>query len=135
MFVVEADKQGRLRWISGVFRERADAEAYVARIPEGLRRWQRLVEIPFADYPVYMIEADGFRFVTFDELVDVLRALPEDGDAVDPYLNAYEIDRDFAPRRPGADVMDLLRHVHVDDRFLRHYRAAGPGANPFRFPS
>jgi hypothetical protein len=131
MFVIEASKQDLLRWISGIFRERADAESYVARIPENLRRWQRLYEISFSDYPLYLVEAGGFRFVAFDALEATLRGIDEGDGTVEAYMIAYKIEKDFAPRRPGADVMGLLEHVHVDDRFLRYYRAEGPGANPF----
>jgi hypothetical protein len=131
MFVIEANKQDLRRWISGIFRERADAEEYFARIPENLQCWQQLCEVPFADYPLYIIEAGGFRFVAFDELEATLRGIDKGDGSVEAYLIAYKIEEDFAPRRPGADVMGLLEHVHVDDRFLRYYRAEGPGANPF----
>ncbi len=132
MFVIEADQHGRRRWISGIFRTRADAEALLGRVPETLSRWQQIVEVPFDDYPVYVVEADGFRFLSLDGLKAVLEGTTTEGDdSVESHLTIYKIERDFAPRKPGEDSMGLLPHIHVDDRFLRRYQAEDPRADPF----
>jgi len=68
MFVIEARRETHNRiwkWISGVFLDRSDADAYFESIPDELKCLQRLYSIPFSGYPLYMIEAYDFRFWPF----------------------------------------------------------------------
>jgi hypothetical protein len=113
MFVIEANRSNS-KWISGVFLAEEDATAFFARFPDRHREYLRIYEIPFAAYPVFMIESDGFRFVSRDDAINAIRVERVPGEDV-VYFNVYRFSSDYAPRKPGTDYMGAIPHHHIDN--------------------
>lgn len=117
MFIVAARQLNR-RWIAGVFTRGDVARHYFASIPDELRQYQRLYEIPLRDYPVYLIEDDGFRFVSEAEALAELQAVQRVDDDEQVYFILYKIAADYRPDEPGTDHIGAFQHVHVDNLCL-----------------
>jgi hypothetical protein len=124
VFVIEA-KRGNLRWISGVFKDDADATRFLERIPDELAEHQRLYEVPLKSYPVFIIEEKRFELASEAAVAERLAAIKEVADDLYVYFNIYRLTEDYEPDPPGSDYMGELEHYHVDNRFLADYRVHG----------
>lgn len=136
MYYIEARNDSR-KWISAIFMDRKKAEIYLDSIPELLRSIQTLYEIPVNAYPVYLVEGNEFHFCDLDGLHATLLSVEinpdfDDSDAI--YLNIYKISEDFASRKPGADHMGWLHHIHVGNSFIKHYPRGEQAVDPFIDP-
>jgi len=105
-------------WISGIFRMKEDADRFVARIPEPARTAHRTDHMPVEDYPLFIVEHQGFRFGDLAFALDSLRQLVPSPDEDQVHFNLYAVTEDFSPTRPGSDCMGRLQHWHVDNEQL-----------------
>ena len=62
MYVIEATNAKKRQWISGIFCDRAKAEAFFLSIPESARSFQRIIEIPVTRFPFFIVEDRGFEY-------------------------------------------------------------------------
>jgi hypothetical protein len=128
MVAVQA-ADGSRRWISGVFRSRAAADAYLTRLPDEERSKQAVIDLGGMTYPLYACEDDtGFRFLTEGEAVAELKRYAGDARRNDEdwcYTNLYRIAGDWQPKRPGADDMGALPHHHVTNFTLERMERDG----------
>ena len=124
MFLVTC-KQGNHSWVSGVFRKHADALAYVEEVPDELRALQSIVEAPLPEYPVYLLETDGFVLHSATSLGEFLAGIPRVDDEDWCYCNVYRLVEDWRPDRAGTDFMGAIRHVHIENDHLDQVGAAG----------
>jgi len=115
MYAIEAKNEKGRPWISGIFKERADAERYYWTIPTELRNLQSVVEIPVSSYPFFVTENDGFEYLGITGLEAALEALQSTGDEDAVLLNIYVITDDYFSPEPGADNMGALYHTHITD--------------------
>lgn len=67
MYIIEAQK-GKQLWISGVFKNREEADDYMIKIPEDLKQYQRQYRVEM-EFPFYIVEKNGFEYV--DERVSM----------------------------------------------------------------
>lgn len=125
MYVVTCTRDPR-SWVSGIFRERAAADAYLDEVPANLRPLQVLVKVSPSDYPVYVIEdASGFTVHSAESLADLLSHLERVPDPEWCYFNIYRFTEDWRPRKAGTDYMGAVQHVHVLNRHLDAAIAGG----------
>lgn len=122
MYVIEARDQKR-HWISGIFESKGDLKEYISQIPEYLIDIQHIVELPFTNYPFYIIEKLGYKYLKKDEFLKYLdQFIYDDTDEESVFFNFYFINSDYKPDRPGTDYMGILRHDHVTSRFFKFYK-------------
>jgi hypothetical protein len=119
VFAIEATDTKGWRWISGIFELRAAADAFVASMPAATRSMQKVVGIPVAGYPFFIIEDGGFEYGDLIFLRTRLRGLRAAGDEDHNDMNVYSASEDFAPTPPGIDAMGALLHWHVTDSTLQ----------------
>jgi hypothetical protein len=125
VFVVIAE-EGRRRWVSGLFQEQGVALAYLAEIPDELRRCQTVISAGVDAYPVYLVESDdGFFVHSPQSLVSFLDAVPRTHDDDFCYFNVYKFLGDWRPDRAGSDFMGAIPHVHVHNGHLDQVREDG----------
>lgn len=124
MLIIEARK-GKQNWISGIFKNRQDADAYMITIPDELRQYQRHHRIDL-DFPFFIIEKSGFEFVDEQGLINRLDELKQ-GEAGDDevFFNIYRIESDYKPPKPGTDYMGIIQHDHVTLDFIDWYVREG----------
>lgn len=115
MFVIESTNAKQWRWLSAVVRTYEEAHAQLQAIPESLRAFHRVVEHPGLDFPVFMVEAQGFELGSLDFIRARLRQLVPCGDDEHVHMNVYAIKDPFVPGRPGRDDMGRLLHWHITD--------------------
>ncbi|NLL66204.1 MAG: hypothetical protein GX236_00695 [Clostridiaceae bacterium] len=120
MYIIEAVK-GDWKWISGVFMEEQKSHEFFEMIPDDLKPYQRLYEIPHKEYPVYIVEKDGFSFVSKDELIRKLKLTEISDREESVYFNYYYITEDYWPEKPGRDHMGSLYHEHVTNDYLKEF--------------
>ena len=125
MFLVSCERAGR-RWVSGVFRTRADAVSYVNEVPGELRAIQRIVEASPTEYPTYLVEGEnGFVLHSPASLADLMADVQRVSDDEWCYFNVYRLTEDWRPPQAGTDYMGIIRHVHVENHHLDRARAGG----------
>ena len=127
MFLVTCERTNH-RWVSGVFRERADATSYVDEVPDELRAIQSVVEAGPSAYPVYLVEDTNFVLHSSDSLAVFLAGLRRVDDDDWCYCNVYRLTEDWWPPRPGTDYMGAIRHVHIENHHLDRVSAEGVDA-------
>lgn len=118
MFSIEAENERGRRWVSAICRERVTAQAFLASVPDDLKSIQRLVEIPHDEYPLFILERDGFAYGDVSLVSRCLAALEPSGDEDAVLLNIYVLEQDHTPRFPGRDCMGSIRHWHITDWWL-----------------
>jgi len=119
MYVVQA-VDGRRRWISGVFRSKVAADAYLSLISVSARGKHSVLDLAGLSYPLYVCEdgTEGFCFLTEAEVVADLKqyATERRQESEDwCYTNLYRMTDDWRPCQPGTDYMGALPHYHVDN--------------------
>ncbi|KQY84071.1 hypothetical protein ASD24_09775 [Paenibacillus sp. Root52] len=124
MFIIVASK-GMRSWISGIFDNETTAEQYIDTIPDELKEFQQRIVINNLNYPFYIVERDGFQFLTEDEVIAVLEQTEVTEDEDEVHFNLYTIESDYQPRMPGTDYMGILRHEHVTNEFVQWYKSQG----------
>jgi hypothetical protein len=125
MYAIEAKNEKDFRWISGIFKEHVDAEAYYLTIPTPLRSSQSLIEVPFSTYPFYLTEDGGFQYLDIEGVKAKLEALEPVGNEDAILLNVYVVTEDFFSPIAGTDHMGALYHRHITDSSLgRKHRDA-----------
>jgi hypothetical protein len=122
MYSIEATNEKGHRWISGIFKDRSDTEAYVLTIPTELRKSQSLIDVPFAGYPVYLAEDDSFQYLDIKGIEAKLASLKPVGNEDAILLNVYVVTEDFFSPTPGTDHMGALDHRHIFDSSLSQKR-------------
>ena len=128
MFLVTCER-AKHRWISAVFRTRADAVSYVGDVPVELRAIQRIVEFPPTDYPAYLVEdAEGFNLHTSESLAEFIGGVCRVPDNDWCYFNVYRLAGDWRAPRPGTDHMGAIPHVHIENRHLDRVHTGGVDA-------
>jgi hypothetical protein len=133
MFVIEAERSDVRPRIAGVFGDRTVAEAFFHAAHAEPNAKLSLYEIP-ANYPVYLIEDDGFRFVDLDGIRSAMDGFLADGVDDESCPTIYCIEEDFQGERPGQDWMGALYHIHVDHDFLLRYDEWPQDVDPFHPP-
>jgi hypothetical protein len=123
MVAIEAQNDKGWRWISAICQDRQTAEAFLATVPEHLRKMQRMVEIPQEGYPLFVIEDRGFEYGNAKLARKRLAELGPCGDEDAVLLNVYIVREDFVPEHPGEDSMGYLYHWHITDDALRPPRS------------
>ncbi|MCG7379105.1 hypothetical protein MH215_18995 [Paenibacillus sp. ACRSA] len=124
MFIIVASK-GMRSWISGIFDNETTAEQYIDTIPDELKEFQQRIVINNLNYPFYIVERDGFQFLTEDEVIAVLEQTEVTEDEDEVHFNLYTIESDYQPRMPGTDYMGILRHEHVTNELIQRYKVEG----------
>ncbi|WP_338542509.1 hypothetical protein [Paenibacillus tundrae] len=124
MFIIVANK-GMRSWISGIFDNETTAEQYIDTMPDELKEFQQRIELDNLNYPFYIVERDGFQFLTQDEVIAVLEQTEATEDEDEVHFNLYTIESDYRPRMPGTDHMGILRHEHVTNEFMQWYKVEG----------
>lgn len=119
MFVIEASNSRGWRWISAICRDQQRAIEFLASIPPELQPAQRMIEVPACDYPLFIVEDDGFEYGSAELVRRRLSQLRPCGDEDAVLLNAYIVREDFLPDHPGRDCMGHLYHWHITDDALR----------------
>lgn len=125
MFVIEASNSRGRRWVSAICRDRQRAEEFLASIPADRRSAQRMSEIPAGDYPLFIVEDDGFEYEGAARVRARLSQLRPCGDEEAVLLNVYLVREDFLPDPAGMDCMGRLVHWHITDDALRTPRIGG----------
>jgi hypothetical protein len=123
MVVIEAQNEKGWRWISAICREHQTAQAFLASIPPELRKFQRLLEIPHQNYPLFVIEDREFEYGNAAVVRKRLGALRPSGDEDAVLLNVYIVREDFVPEHAGKDSMGYLYHWHITDDALKPPRS------------
>src|SRR3990167_4290710 len=101
MFIVSTKEKER-PWISGIFKDRHQAEAYYQSIPADLRRQQLITQIPLS-YPFYTIEKNhAFHHVNKTGMIDELNRINVSKDKDEVYCTLYIIKSDYQPKKPGT---------------------------------
>jgi len=123
MYAIEARKEKGKQWIFGIFKSRIDAERYFSTIPAGLRSRQSLKEIPFANYPFFVIEKcgpekDGFQYLDFEGVKAALTALRPIGTGDTELIIIFVLTEDFFSPEAGTDYMGILDHYHITNQSL-----------------
>ena len=111
-----------------------DAEKYFWLIPSDIRDGQIIKSVNFEKYPLYLVEAEEFRFTDLKGIHEAINKIQLIQDFKYIYINIYEIKKDFIPEKPGKDYMGNLRHVHVDNQYLERYKKFGTDYSPFDLP-
>lgn len=125
MFVIEASNSRGRRWVSAICRDQQRAEAFLASIPADRRSAQRMSEIPTRDYPLFIVEDDGFEYGGPARVRARLSQLQPCGDEEAVLMNVYLVHEDFLPDPAGRDCMGRLEHWHITDDALRPPRIDG----------
>ncbi len=123
MFAIESTNSKGWRWISGVVATRAEAELNVAAVPESRRHFHTIVEVPGNEFPIFMIETNGFEFGGIEFVRQRLRQIEPAGDEDSIHFNVYAFASRFLPEVPGRDEMGGILHWHITDYTLRSPRA------------
>ena len=123
MYSIEATNPKDWKWIAGIFQTLTDAEGFLNLIPEPARALQRIVEIHTTNYPVFIVENEGFQYGDLAFIQSVLKGLTPIGDEDHIHLNVYAVREDFAPDIPGSDYMGSLLHWHITDDSLAPQRS------------
>ncbi|MCZ8322878.1 MAG: hypothetical protein O9296_15040 [Novosphingobium sp.] len=123
MVAIEAQNDKGWRWISAICRDRKVAEAFLGSVPPELRSMQLLVEIPHANYPLFVIEDRGFEYGNAQLVRKRLAELQPSGEEDRVLLNVYIVREDFLPEYPGQDSMGYLFHWHITDDALKPPRS------------
>jgi hypothetical protein len=123
MFAIEATNPKKWRWIAAIFHDRHRAEAFLQSVPETARPLQHIVEIPVENYPVFVVEDQGFEYGDLAFVRAKLKGLTQKGDEDFIHLNVYAVKEDFSPDVPGIDGMGSLLHWHVTDDTLQPPRS------------
>lgn len=119
MFVIEASNSRGWRWISAICRDQQRAVGFLASIPTELQPVQRLMQVPVRDYPLFIVEDDGFEYGGAELVRRRLSQLRPSGNEDAVLLNVYIVREDFLPDHPGRDCMGHLYHWHITDDALR----------------
>lgn len=122
MFAIEARNSRGWRWISAICRDQQRAIDFLASIPPELQPAQRMIEVPARDYPMFIVEDDGFEYGSAELVRRRLSLLRPCGDEDAVLLNVYIVREDFLPDHPGRDCMGRLYHWHITDDALRSPR-------------
>jgi hypothetical protein len=119
MYVIEATNAKKWQWISGIFRNRAEAEVFFLSIPESARSFRRIIEIPVTRFPFFIIEDRGFEYGGLAFVRERLKKLVPSGSENNVLLNVYAVRQEFRPPVPGTDKMGELDHWHVTNFSLK----------------
>jgi len=114
-------------YLTGIFSQREEAEAYLAEIPSARRALLRTLEMPEVDLPCFLLEDHtGIRAANAGVLEDALRQWLATRAADDePVGNVYWIRAAWRPPKAGTDYMGSLPHAHVGARLLGVFASAG----------
>ena len=123
MIAIEAQNEKGWRWISAICRDRLTAATFLASVPSEFRKFQRLLEIPHRDYPLFVIEDEGFEYGDANFVRTRLAQLLPSGDEDVVLLNVYIVREDFVPQHPGEDSMGYIDHWHITDDSLKPPRS------------
>jgi hypothetical protein len=93
-------------------------ERFLNLVPESVRALQRIVEIQITNYPIFIVEDEGFQYGDLAFIQSVLKGLTPIGDEDHIHVNVYAVREDFAPDIPGTDYMGMLLHWHITDDSL-----------------
>ena len=121
MYYIEA-KKGNKKWISGIFLKEQDAANYFQLIAEDIRNSQIVKSAFFEEYPVYLVEAEEFYFTDLQGVNEAISQIEIVPDFKYIYINIYEIQADFTPKKAGQDCMGILKHLHIDNEYLERYK-------------
>jgi hypothetical protein len=121
MYVLEVEDRGR-SWISGIFRSKDSLNQYFTLIPEHLKDLQHSKELPMTDYPFYIVEKQGYKYLNQTEFLNYLDNYDYDSKDEEVFFNIYMIDTDYKPDKPGTDNMGILKHDHVTSDFMEFYK-------------
>jgi hypothetical protein len=128
MYLIIHNTSTDRRWISGIFKERHRAIAYMESIPHDIKP-PKLREFRIDSYPVFLLEAKGVEFTLYKEVdIDeyINNIILDDGEDEDRlYANIYYLEEDWQSSRPGTDSMGAIRHTHLDDRAVLEVRDSG----------
>jgi|GEM_PF-5868277 len=122
MFAIEATNSRKWRWIAGIFLQRTAAETFLQSALHAGRSELCIVDLPVQCYPVFIIEERGFEYGDVNPVRAELASLVPRGNEDHIHMNVYAVREDFAPSKPGVDVMGLLLHWHITDRYLEPRR-------------
>ena len=123
MFAIEATNEKGWRWISAICSDRGVAEDFLASVPEKVRPFQRLVELPIPKYPIFVLEDRSFEYGDAAFVRQRLAKLIPTGGEDDILLNVYIVEEDFIPEQAGEDSMGSLYHWHITDDSLKPPRS------------
>lgn len=116
--------RGIWRWLSGVFLERAAAEASLAALEVEASTHHVLESIPVAKFPLFIIEdGSGFRFFDAIGAGEAIAALPPP--SVDGVPILFTLLCEYHPDVDGRDEMGRLRHIHLDHDRIAELRRVG----------
>lgn len=117
--------RGPERWLSGIFRERNDAETRWASLPERDGTHHAIQAVSPTEFPFFIVE-DGFGFTFLDpvEAMRVIDTMSVPAENAEPIL--FAIVSEYQPDLPGRDEMGSIRHVHLDGAHLAELRKSGP---------
>lgn len=105
-------------WISGVFKDRQDAQEYLSvNLNDISDVSSDLQEIPTKDYPIFFIldfENYNFTYVTQEQLAERLLSFEKIEDEDHVYCNYYIFREDYRSIVPGSDYLGWTDHHHVD---------------------
>jgi hypothetical protein len=127
MYSIVHNTSSDRRWISGVFKDRNKAIAYLESIPPEIKP-PELLEFAIDLYPVYLLEAKGIEFTFYEEadLNAYINTLTLHDDDDWWYGNIYRFEQDWQPPRlPGTDYMGDIRHTHLFTKDILKIRNSG----------
>jgi len=128
MFLVTCES-GTRRWVSGVFRNREDADAYLSDVSDEMRPLQKVVSVSPRSFPFFLVEdGAGFSAHTAESLEAMISELQRIPDQDWCYFNVYRLDDDWRPAHAGTDYMGAIPHVHFDNQHLDLVLKAGAHA-------
>src|SRR6187549_2271606 len=99
MYVILSTR-GTERWLSGIFREKQDAETYWASVPQCDGTQHAVQSVSPAEFPFFIVEdSSGFAFLDPMQAVQVIRTMSVPAENAEPIL--FAIVSEYQPDLPG----------------------------------
>lgn len=58
-------------------------------------------------------------------MIRALNCIKVSQDEDEVYFNIYTIESDYKPKKPGIDLMGILKHDHITNDFMDWYKKEG----------
>lgn len=124
MYALESVNTRGWRWVSGVFLDWDTAAYELGGIPPQPGTSHAIVQTEAEQFPIFIIENNGFRYVGLPELLERLDALEPRDDEDHVHFNVYALSECFKPEVPGRDEMGRILHWHITDSSSKEPRAS-----------
>lgn len=120
----ENSEEGPWVWLSGVFTDKREAQAYVDKMPMVLRSTQNIFRFSDLEFPLYLIESPYLmKFVNAKKLKKFLKSMRDHKKF--KQCTIYKLEAPWQPSIPGTDEMGKLYHVHIDEEELECFMRSG----------